>query len=298
MSFSETIAKQLAAYPIFKKQARIGYYEEKPLKQIHMDTMFFQVANLKDAPKIPILCIVDVATRFTKYYVQVRKNESIKMFLGDFIKSVKEKFDSTSSEMILVTDGAPEFKKIHGEVENVSVKLHVSTGINKAVLAEVSIRKARAILRSIELNINVDNIQNGTENRIDSTNIKEFMEKIQDVINLKAKLRKPKPKVGFKPSTFEIGDPVFAINFYKFYPFQMKSQMTKASYKNNWYFEPFKVVKKYCINGVYKYTLAPFTDTTKELKYHFYDDQLQKIDYRYVSVYISAYRFNQEMIEK
>jgi hypothetical protein len=63
-----------------------------------------------------------------------------------FINAVKELFPETASEMLLITDGAPELK-INDTLVGVTVHSKISKGINKAVLAEVSIRKARAILR-------------------------------------------------------------------------------------------------------------------------------------------------------
>ena len=286
MSLQDIITKQLNKYPVFKKQARIGYYEKIPLKQVHMDTMFWQVVETDY--KIPILCLVDVATRFTMYFVQTKKSENIKGFLSEFIDQVKARW-SVSSEMILVTDGAPEFKSIHGKINGIDVKLHLSTGINKAVLAEVGIRKARAILRKIETRMNVDNILEGSKGKIDESNIAIIFEIVQQSINQKARLRSPPETVEYQPSKFKLGDAVFALNFYKFYPHQMKSNMTKQSYKLNWYYEPFRVSKTYLINGVYKHTLAPYTNLDKDLKYYFYEDQLQLIDLRSASDYIRAY---------
>ena len=293
MSLIQVISQQLNSYPNFKKQARIGYFSSLPLEQVHIDTMFWQVHNAPDRPKIPILCIVDVATRFTQYFVQTKKSENIKGFLGEFIDAVKTKWPITSPEMVLVTDGAPEFKNLGGLNNGVQIKLHLSKGINKAVLAEVAIRKARAILRTMETMMNVNNLQHGINQKIDESNIKKIFLIIQTRVNLKAKLREPKPPVPYTPPKYSLGDAVFALNFYKFYPHQLKSNMTKASYKLNYYYEPFKVVRSYLINGVYKYTLASFVDG-KELKYYFYDDQLQKIDNRYVSEYIIAYRKNSQ----
>ena len=292
MSLIEIITKQLNLFPNFKKQARIGYFEDIPLKQVHIDTMFWQVANAPDHPKIPILCIVDVATRFTHYRVQTKKSENIKGFLSEFIDEVREKWPNSSDKMILVTDGAPEFKNLSGTNNKVEIKLHLSKGINKAVLAEVGIRKVRAVLRTMEMMMNVNNIKNGIEQKIDKENLPKILTVVQSRINLKAKIREKKPPVPFSPPKFQNGDAVFALNFYKFYPHQMKSNMTKQSYMTNFYYEPFQVVKNHLINGVYKYTLASYVDG-KELKYYFYDDQLQHIDNRYVLEYISAFRKNQ-----
>jgi hypothetical protein len=65
--------------------------------------------------------------------------------------------------------------------------------------------------------------------------------------------------------------------------------MTKQSYKLNWYYEPFRISKSYLVNGIYKHTLAPYTNLDKDIKYYFYEDQLQLIDLSYASDSILAY---------
>ena len=297
MSLVEVISKQLNSYPNFKKQARIGYFSDIPLEQVHLDTMFWQISDAPGHPKVPILCIVDVATRFTMYFVQTKKSENIKGYLAKFIDAVKSKWAKTSDKMVLVTDGAPEFKGLTGLNNGVQIKLHLSKGINKAVLAEVSIRKARAILRTMETKININNLQHGINQKIDETNLPKIFLIIQNQVNLKAKLREPKPPVPFVEPMFEMGTPVFALNFYKYYPHQMKSNMTKQSYMLNYYYEPFYIYGYKLINGVYKYTLANYIDRSV-LKYNFYDDQLQKIDNRYVLPYIHAFRKNHQNKKK
>jgi hypothetical protein len=127
------------------------------------------LADLRRAkhPKIPILCVVDVATRYTRFFVQERKNDSVKDFLTVFINAVKELFPETASEMLLITDGAPELK-INDTLAGVTVHSKISKGINKAVLAEVSIRKARAILREMELKLNLKTLRMGLVSRSNS----------------------------------------------------------------------------------------------------------------------------------
>lgn len=287
---NEIIAKQLKAYPNFKKQARIGYFEYIPLKQVHMDTAFWQTSGELNNPKIPILCIVDVATRFTKFYVQTRKNENIKGFLADFITTVRETFPTVADNMLLITDGAKELK-VDAEVSDVTVRTKVSRGINKAVLGEVGIRKARAILREMELKLNLKNIETGSSWKIEKSNLTAILTLVQDRINLKAKIRKPKPPAPYSPPKFSLGDPVFALNFYKYFPHQMGSSMVKRGYMQNWYYEPFKISKIFLINGVYKFALSSYVDDA-EIKYYFYQDQLQPIDPNYVSDYIRLFRKN------
>jgi hypothetical protein len=72
------ISKQLKSYPIFKRQARIAYFSKSPLMQVHIDTMFWQASGGEiGAKKIPILVIVDVATRYTCFFVQTKnQNQS------------------------------------------------------------------------------------------------------------------------------------------------------------------------------------------------------------------------------
>lgn len=291
----DIISKQLRAYPKFKKQARIGYFEEVPLKQVHIDTMFWQTSGELDIEEgqkstlIPILCIVDVATRYTRYYHQKNKSDSIKDFMENFIKSVKQKWKTTSTEMILITDGAPEFKFLrHITIDNVNIHAKESTGINKAVLAEVGIRKARAILREIEVTGNVKNILEDGSFRIDATNLGGILTRIEESVNKKAKIRTRKENT--TPQTpLAVGTPVFALNFYKFYPHQLKSGLKKQSYMTNYYYEPFEVVSYYGINGVYKYTLASYERTRPKLKYTFYQDQLQPINPNFAAEYIKMY---------
>lgn len=286
----EIISKQLRAYPNFKKQARIGYFEEIPLKQVHLDTMFWQTTGVdgEKSTLIPILCIVDVATRYTRYYPQKTKSDSIKNFLENFIKAVKKIWKKTSSEMVLITDGAPEFKQLRDvTLAGVRVRAKESTGINKAVIAEVGIRKARAILREIEVTGNVKGIFEDKPFRIDRANLKEILERVETQLNKKAKIRKRKQSPPQTP--LPIGTPVFALNFYKFYPHQLKSNLTKQSYMTNYYYEPFEIVSRYGINGIYKYTLASYERTRPKLKYYFYQDQLQPINPDIAAEYIQKY---------
>lgn len=290
MSLNEIISKQLKSYPNFKKQARIGYFESTPLKQVHIDTAFWQPSGELNVKKTPFLVIVDVATRYTGFYVQDKKNQNIRGFLGEFCQEVKKKFPTTTKEMLLITDGAPELK-LSGEIAEINVQSKVSKGINKAVLAEVAIRQARAILREFELALNLKNIENGTDYRINGSNLKEVLAIVQDRINLKAKLREPKPSVPYKRSKFMLGSPVFALNFYKYYPHALKASMVKRSYMQNWYYEPFKISRIFLIKGVYKYSISSYIDG-KEIKYNFYEDQLQLIDPKYAADYIHAYRKN------
>lgn len=294
MSLIDIITKQLKSYPNFKKQARISYYETIPLKQVHMDTMFWQSTGVLGAKKIPILCIVDVATRYTMYFIQTKKSDNIKKFLTEFINAVKKKFKTKTDKMILITDGAKELK-VSDTLSKIQVETKISKGINKAVLAEVGIRKSRAILRDFELKLNVRNLETGGNDRINGSNIKEIFQLIQDQVNQKAKLREPRVAAPYTPPKFNLGDPVFALNFYKYYPTQMNAALVKQGYMQNWYYEPFRVSKVFLINGIYKFSLSSYVDG-KEIRYNFYQDQLQKINPDYVSDYIKLYVKNASKI--
>lgn len=287
MSLLEIITKQLKSYPKFKKQARISYYESVPLKQVHIDTMFWQTSGKLKAPKVPILVIVDVATRFTKYYVQKQKNETVRGFLEDFVNTVTDKFPTETESMLVITDGAKELR-LKTTIGSIKVVSKISKGVNKAVIAEVAIRKARAILRDYELRLNLNNLEKGTTYKIDGTNLREIFTLIEENVNSKAKIRDPKPPVPYTAPPFQIGDPVFALNYYKYFPHALKATMVKRGYMQNWYFEPFHISKVFLIQGVYKYSLKSYADDT-EIKYNFYEDQLQRIDPRFVSDYIRLY---------
>lgn len=290
MSLNQIISKQLKTYPKFKKGSRISYFESIPLKQCHMDSMFWQSTGGLNQKKIPILVIVDVATRFTMFFIQKKKSENIKFFLGRFIDAVKKKFKNVSDKMLLITDGARELK-VSANLSGIQVETKISRGINKAVLAEVGIRKARAILRDYELKINLRNLEEGLKDKIDTSNIAEVFALLQEEINKKAKIREPKEAVPYSQPQFNLGDAVFALNFYKYFPHQMKANMIKRGYMQNWYYEPFYISKVFLIQGIYKFSLSSYVDG-KEIKYNFYEDQLQKIDPQYASDYIKIYGKN------
>jgi hypothetical protein len=260
MSLLEIIGKQLKSYPKFKKQARISYFESIPLKQVHIDTMFWQASGKAKAPKIPILVIVDVATRYTRYFVQKSKNENVLGFLKDFVKDVTTRFPTETENMLVITDGAKELR-LKTTIDNIKVVSKISKGVNKAVLAEVAIRKARAILRDYEVRLNLGNLENGTDHRIDGSNLREIFSMLEEQVNAKAKLRKPKPPTPFSPPGFQLGDPVFALNFYKYFPHALKSTMVKRGYMQNWYYEPFYISKVFLIQGIYKYSLKSYATT-------------------------------------
>lgn len=285
------IARQLKSYPITKQQARISYFSTKPLEQVHIDSMFWQASGTPTgSKKIPILVIVDISTRYTNYFVQTKKSETIPKFLETFIKNVKKIWKKCSDSMLLITDGARELK-VNEKIFGVDVNSQISKGVNKAVLAEVAIRKARAILRDFELKINLRNLKKGLHDRIDSNNLKQIFSLVEKQVNQKAKIRKLKPPQPYAKSPFNIGDPVFALNLYKYAPHALNSVLQKKGYMQNWYYEPFYISKQYLIQGVYKYQISSYSDQ-KPVKYNFYPDQLQLINPEHASEYIKNWLKN------
>jgi hypothetical protein len=110
---------------------------------------------------------------------------------------------------------------------------------------------------------------------------------LEEQVNAKAKIRKPKPPTPFSPPGFQLGDPVFALNFYKYFPHALKSTMVKRGYMQNGTTSP-STFQSLLDPGIYKYSLKSYSDHS-ELKYNFYEDQLQKIDPEFVSDYIRIY---------
>ncbi len=281
------IAKQLKSYPQLDKALRIAYYEPTPGNQVHMDTMFWKESGLTgNANPIPILVIVDVATRFTKVYVQKTKNDNVLAHYRDFKKALKKRFPRTASGTVLVTDGAKELAKPFENEPGVYHKL--STGINKAVLAEAKIRQIRQILRSVELDLNMTNLSKDKELRIDREGLEKIASLVEEKINENAYQRlRPKPK-SKPPPDLELGTPVFSINLHKFFPHQMQDVLRKKSYEGNWYNEPFYVSKKVKFNGIAKYEITAYSDL-EPIKYYFYADMLQRIDPKVSAKYIRKY---------
>lgn len=285
-SLEEIVAKQLSSYPKTRKRLRMAYYEAKPLAQIHADTMFWNVVRAKGEAQIPILVIVDVATRYTRFFLQARKNDSVRDHVKTFLTEVAERFHASdvSGKTVLVTDGAKELA-IKGLRD---VRHKVSTGLNKAVLAEVAIRQARVVLREWELEIDLENLANGTEKRIDRENLPEILAEIETKINAKARVREPREEPQESPQEFQLGDPVLALNLHKFFPFQIGVALRKTSYDRPWYTEPFYVSRVVLFRGLYKYWIRSYLDN-QQVKYSFYPDQLQALDPTIASEYIHKY---------
>lgn len=287
---NEIIQKQLSAVPNLKRFKRVAFFEPRAGNQVHMDTMFWNESGVKDTTLIPILVIVDVGTRFTKFYIQKTKNEDVLKHYEDFKEELIKKFPEANPHTVLITDAARELAIPFTNHPNVTHK--VSKGMNKAVMAEVKIGQLRKKLRAIELALNAENLSTNTEVHINRKTLEVILPDLMEDMNLKA-AQLPDPKVHeegeprLKPTT-----PVFLINLHKFFPYQMKDVLRKKSYDHNWYMEPFRISQRRTINGVTKYELTEYIDS-KVLKYWVYRDQIQPIDPRVSNEYIKNwYKFH------
>jgi hypothetical protein len=92
----------------------------------------------------------------------------------------------------------------------------------------------------LELKLNLKNIEDGTSFKIKQSNLQAVLNLVQDRINTKAKIREPKPPAPYSPPAFNLGDAVFALNFYKYYPHQLKASLVKRGYLQNWYYDPLR----------------------------------------------------------
>lgn len=289
----EAITKQLLSTPNLLKNTHFSYYASKPLEQIHLDTMFFQPSGeliVEENKKsfIPVLVIADVCSRYIKAYVQPKKSELIKEHIKDFIKTLQEKYPrQTASHVLAITDGAREFafKDFHDGMVIITHK--VSTGINKAVMAEISIKQIRHYLRRVELKINLNNLQHKTNERIDRENLQDILDIILKTVNTKAYLHTVRPKKEDTP-LLPIGTPVFLINLEKYFPMQTKSNLRKKSYDYNWYMEPYLVTEVFGIDNVRKYKLVSAVGL-HYIQGSYYYDELQPINPQYCDAYIESY---------
>lgn len=281
------ISNQLKSFPTLEKGLRISYYSPTPGKEIHMDTGFWQPSGEPNQNLVPILIIVDVCTRFTKIFIQTRKNENVESHYNTFLKALKARFPKqVAKKQLLVTDGAKELSKPFKNSSTVTHK--VSTGINKAVLAESKIRQLRAILRDVELRLNVNNIAKDRHVTINAKTLHKISSSLEAKINKNAAIR-PRPKVpGNIPEELKLGTPVFAINLYKYFPYQTKDVLRKKSYDQNWYYEPFYISKIITFNGISKYEISGYNDMVP-VKYYFYSDMLKPIDPKVSAEYIRKY---------
>lgn len=312
MSFSEIAQKQLLKYPKTGKMLTMHYYEDEILKQIHMDTLFWE--RIGRIRLVPVLAIVDMATRYTKFYVQKRKNDNVKGFLTDFMKEVveqytpdKDKYDKATEEdklkmipikfsnnVLLTTDGARELI-VKGDIKltddmTVHVTHAVSKNMNKAVLAENAIRRFRNALRKFEAKLEMDYLVDGKRLRkINRKTLPKYIKDAEEIINKNANV-KPKPDNKRRMERkYNLGDPVFIINMHKFFPFQIGANpLKKKSYERPYATEPFYVSKIIYMQGIYKYQVRSFTNN-EEVKYNFYTEQIQPIDPKIAPIYIKNY---------
>ena len=281
---NEIIEKQIRAVPNLKRLKRVAFYEPRAGNQIHMDTMFWAESGVKDSKLIPILVIVDVATRFTQYHLQTTKNEHVLKHLTSFRTALKEMFPNANPYSVVMTDGARELAAALREDK--TLKHKVSSSMNKAVLAEMAIARIRKKLRSIELALNVRNLQQDEEHHINYDALKVLLPAITEEFNLKAKQKEEPQDPAKQEVLLRITTPVFLINLHKFFPYQMKDVLRKKSYDHNWYLEPYRISARRTVKGVSSYQLKDYI-SGDTLQYWFYRDQLQPIDIRVASDYIN-----------
>lgn len=284
MDWTKRIEEQLNVRYKPDLRKRISYYESQPLKQIQMDTSFFTLPLT--TKQIPVLVIVDVATKYVRYYQQSAKNDKVSTHLKAFMKDVKKKFKGSniSDDTVLITDGAKELaiKSIPG------VRHYVSTSKNKAAVAESAIARARRIFRKKENSANVLNIRDGDNSHyIEFKDFQKHLDKIAKDLNVTAKI-KPPPVRPDNDTFYDIGTPVLAVNMAKFYSEQVGEGLKKQSYQQNWLYEPFWISDYKKVQNIYKYTLTAFEDNL-EAKYYFYSDQIQQIDPEIADLYVSLY---------
>ena len=290
------IYKQLTKKPKFLPKEHISYYSDKVLGQVHMDTLFWRISGwIYDDEKslVPILVIVDVSTRFCMFFLQPKKSSNISDHLSTFIQRTKDKFQdqNISDTMLLITDGAPEFKflqKPNTVIDGITINCKVSTGVNKAVLAESAIARIRRLLMKHEIFMNVDNVMNNTNNRIDKNNLQELLDEGEDILNNSAH-QIPKQPDG-REKMIPLLTPVFMINLEKYFPAQTNTVLQKKSYHTNYYYEPYYISYVYGINGRYKYKLHSCVNND-EIKGFYYADELQVINPEFSEQYIKNFNF-------
>lgn len=294
-TYSEIARKQLLKYPKTGNMLKMHYYESVVLKQIHMDTLFWDAIESGDEALIPILAIVDTATRYTKYYVQQAKNDRVREFLQDFIDEAESTFpdDEIATNITLYTDGAKELI-VKGVISNKTITHKVSPNINKAVLAEVAIRKLRGYLRKIEARLETDYLVGDQPLKIlNRESLSKFIPLLETHMNSNAKVY-PEPSNEQRMSQqFNLGDPVLIVNLHKFAPRQIGTHpLKKTSYERAYYTEPFYISKVIFFQGLYKYQVRSYTNN-EAVKYNFYTEQLQlinpKIAQKYITNYIAHY---------
>ena len=289
MSFVEAAKKTLLSYPKTKKFLKMKYWVEKPAEQIHMDTMFWKPTG-KETKEIPILVIVDAATRFTKAYAQEAKNDNVKEYLTDFLKELHKRFKILKDQKtLLITDGARELK-----VESDRIKHIVSKNINKAVLAEIAIRWIRHYMREVEAEYEMVYLDTGKLRRINKKNIQNILDTLLETMNKKAKLREKPSDEPRMEQEFYLGQPVLIMNLLKYYPYQTGVPLRKSSYDRPWFTEPYYISKIINHQGLYKYGISRYAAEAGETpgfeeKLHYYTEQLKPIPGDIAKKYIESY---------
>lgn len=287
MDFTKISAKQLLSYPKTGKMLTIKFYEQYVGRQIQMDTLFWKPVESQEL--IPILCIVDAATRYTRFFLQDRKNDRVSEFLKEFIKDlfIRYKKGRTKEFIHIETDGARELVPKFKEIFNRKVTHKVSPNINKAMLAEVAIRRLRKVFRDIEANLEMHYLKSGKLIKIDRKTLPDYIKQAEEILNKTAGVRKkPKlPKIKMKQE-FKLGDPVFIINMNKYFPYQLGlSNLYKTSYDRPYETTPYYISKVIEMQGIYKYQVRDYL-SGESVKYNLYTEQIQHIDPRIAANYI------------
>ena len=286
---------QLLNKPVKATPQYISYYERFPLAQIHMDTMFYELTSSKKL--IPILVIVDVATRYTKAYIQTRKNEKVEEHLQSFVEEVRKKWKTAiknKDEIIVVTDGARELA-----VKNYPHKVSVS--INKAVIAESAIKKIRFRFRRMETGdfLKTIRLQETSQKVVDLNYLKTNLPGVISDINKTARLHEQAPADPNKEYEFKLGDMVFAKSKEKFEGNKLGFQLKKKSYLLNYDPEPMIINRVIEFNNGRKYELMSLFNF-ESLKYYYYEEELQSIPPELAEDYVKNYNtyWNQRQTAK
>lgn len=298
----QSIISNMLNKPIREKPKYISYYESIPCTQIHMDTMFYELSGVKSKRLIPILVVCDVATRYIGAYIQTKKSDSISLHLASFIKEMRTMYPPPKrkgkgrlvtlrpvavpkdGDILIVTDGAPEFKSI-GKV----YRHKVSLSINKAAIAEAAIKRIRWRFRRLETGSFLDAlVDRKPEVIIDLPWLESNLPKVVKELNTTAKVRPPPPEVEPIPTKFNLGDLVFAKSKEKFEGEKLNLKLSKKSYLLNYDPEPLMINKIVTFNGRAKYEVMS-TYNMESLKYYYYEEELQLIPDHLATDYINNY---------
>lgn len=273
----------------------MSYYEEIPLRQVHIDT-FFYTNDILFYPH-PFLLIVDVATKYVNIIPQKRKNENIVNHVDEFCKKVQKKFPTAITDaknITIISDDAKEFNVLNKKYNH-----KVSVSIHKAVFAETYIARVKLLVRKIVIKHYIQGIFEGKIKKIPKEDLLEMLELIEKEINKKAriKIKKIEQITAKHEPQFKLGDGVFIKSNEKFY--EQLRKFKKKSYLDNFVMEPFYISDIVFFNGVYKYGVSSFFDHESD-KYWHYEEEIQLINPEIVDKYINQYKiaYNSKFVPK